>query len=263
MIGVVVARKLVLRQQLAHLHLHQLQQLRVVHHVRLVHVHHDVRHPHLARQQNVLARLRHRTVRRRHHQDRPVHLRRTRDHVLHVVRVPGTVHVRVVPLRALVLHVRRRNRDPARLLLRRVVDLVELRPPPRTSPPSPSSAPTSASSSHGPHDRSSRHSHAAWSARISLWPSTSTPESTGFGQLNSADVLFDDGFGDARRRFRIARELHRIRRAALALRAQVGGVAEHLRQRHLGADRSCPTGVSSMPCKTPRRRLRSPMTSPM
>ena len=120
----VVARKLVLRQQLAHLHLHQLQQLRVVHHVRLVQVHHDVRHAHLARQQDVLARLRHRAVRRRHHQDRPVHLRRTRDHVLHVVRVPRTVHVRVVPRRRLVLHVRRRDRDPARLLFRRLVDLV-------------------------------------------------------------------------------------------------------------------------------------------
>src|SRR3546814_5579488 len=50
---------------------------------------------------------------------RAVHLRRTRDHVLHVVRVPGAVHVRVVPLVRLVLHVRRRDRDAARLLLRR------------------------------------------------------------------------------------------------------------------------------------------------
>ncbi len=130
----VVARKLVLRQQLADFHLHQLQQLRVVHHVRLVQEHHDVRHAHLPRQQNVLARLRHRAVRRRHHQNRAVHLRRARDHVLHVVRVPRTVHVRVVPRRRLVLHVRRRNRDAARLLLRRLVDLVErLNSPPCVS----------------------------------------------------------------------------------------------------------------------------------
>src|SRR5690606_4910517 len=81
---------------------------------------------HLTRQQYVLTRLRHRTVRRRHHQNRTVHLRRARDHVLHVVRVPRTVHVRVVPVLALVLHVRRRYRDPTRLLLRRLVDLVEL-----------------------------------------------------------------------------------------------------------------------------------------
>ena len=72
----------------------------------------------------MLARLRHRAVRRRHHQNRAVHLRRARDHVLHVVRVPRTVHVRVVPRSRLVLHVRRRNRDAARLLFRRLVDLV-------------------------------------------------------------------------------------------------------------------------------------------
>ena len=83
------------------------------------------RHAHLARQQDVLARLRHRPVRRRHHQDRAVHLRRARDHVLHVVGVARAVDVRVVPVLRLVLHVRRRDRDPARLLLRRLVDLVE------------------------------------------------------------------------------------------------------------------------------------------
>ncbi len=56
---------------------------------------------------------------------RSVHLRRPRDHVLHVVGVPGTVHVRVVTVLRLILHVRRRDRDPARLLFRRVVDRVE------------------------------------------------------------------------------------------------------------------------------------------
>ena len=43
--------------------------------------HHDRRHPDLARQQDMLARLRHRAVRCRNHKDRAVHLRRTRDHV--------------------------------------------------------------------------------------------------------------------------------------------------------------------------------------
>ena len=90
------------------------------------------RHFHLPRQQHMLVRLRHRPVRRRHHQDRPVHLRRTRDHVLDVVPVPGHVHVRIVPLVRLVFHVRNVDRDAARLLFRRVVDLVvglELRLP--------------------------------------------------------------------------------------------------------------------------------------
>src|SRR5579875_1004662 len=120
-----VPRKLIALQQLPHLQLHQLQQLRVFHHVALVQENHDVRHPHLPRQQYVLPRLRHRPVRRRHHQNRPVHLRRPRDHVLHVVGVPRTVDVRVVTVRRLILHVRHRNRDPPLALLRRVVDRVE------------------------------------------------------------------------------------------------------------------------------------------
>ena len=95
----VVAGELVLLQQLAHFHLDQLQQLGVVDHVRLVQVDHNVRHADLARQQDVLARLRHRAVRGRAHQDRAVHLRRTGDHVLDVVRVPRAIHVRVVAVR--------------------------------------------------------------------------------------------------------------------------------------------------------------------
>ena len=99
--------------------------LRIVHHVHLVQKHHDVRNADLTRQQDVLPRLRHRTVRRGYHQDRTVHLRRARDHVLDVVRVTRAVHVRVVTVLRLVLHVRRRDRDPALPLLRSLVDLVE------------------------------------------------------------------------------------------------------------------------------------------
>jgi len=44
----------------------------------------------------VLARLRHDRVERRHDQDRAVHLRRARDHVLDVVGVTGAIDVRVV-----------------------------------------------------------------------------------------------------------------------------------------------------------------------
>src|SRR6185369_16829365 len=118
----VVPRKLVLLQQLPHLQLHQIQDLRIVHHVALVHEHHQARHIHLPRQQHVLPRLRHRPVIRRHHQDRPIHLGRPRDHVLDVVRVPRTIDVRVVPVRRLVLHVAHRNRDPPLPLLRCIVD---------------------------------------------------------------------------------------------------------------------------------------------
>ena len=72
----------------------------------------------------MLTRLRHRTVGRGHHQDRAVHLRGAGDHVLDVVGVARTVDVRVVPILRLVLDVRRVDRDPARLLLGSLVDLV-------------------------------------------------------------------------------------------------------------------------------------------
>ena len=58
------------------------------------------------------------------HQDRAVHLRGTGDHVLDVVGVPRAVDVRVVTVGRLVLDVRRVDRDAARLLFRRRVDLV-------------------------------------------------------------------------------------------------------------------------------------------
>ncbi len=72
----------------------------------------------------MLAGLRHRAVRRGHHQNRAVHLRRTGDHVLHIVRVARAVNVRIVPVGRLVLDVRGRNRDAARLLFRRRIDRV-------------------------------------------------------------------------------------------------------------------------------------------
>ena len=121
----VVSGKVVSAQKLPDLQLHQLQKLLVVDLIHLVQENHDVRNVYLTRQKNVLPRLRHRTVRRAHHQHRTVHLRRARDHVLHVVRVTRTVHVSVVTIVRLVLHVRRRNRDPTLPLLRSLVDLVE------------------------------------------------------------------------------------------------------------------------------------------
>ena len=112
-------------EQLANLDLDQLQELLVVDHVGLVEEHDDVGHADLAGEQDVLARLRHRAVGGGDHEDRAVHLRGARDHVLHVVGVPGTVDVRVVAVLGLVLDVRGGDRDPALLLLRSVVDLLE------------------------------------------------------------------------------------------------------------------------------------------
>src|SRR3954468_10961440 len=123
----VVAWELVLRKQLPDLHLDELEQLGVVDHVGLVQEDDDVRYLDLAREQDVLPRLRHRAVGRRDHQDRAVHLRGAGDHVLDVVGVPGAVDVRVVPVLGLVLDVGDGDRDPTRLLLGRLVDLVERR----------------------------------------------------------------------------------------------------------------------------------------
>src|SRR5438270_5570374 len=121
----VVARELVLGQEVADLHLDQLEQLLVVDHVDLVQEDDDVGDAHLAGEQDVLTRLRHRPVGGGDDENGAVHLGGAGDHVLDVVRVARTVHVRVVTVRRLVLHVRGGDRDPALLLLGRVVDLLE------------------------------------------------------------------------------------------------------------------------------------------
>ena len=62
-------------------------------------------HADLAGEQDVLTRLRHRSIGGRDHEDCAVHLRRSGDHVLHVVGVTGAVDVCVVPVGGLVLDV--------------------------------------------------------------------------------------------------------------------------------------------------------------
>ena len=123
--GHVVAREVVLAQELAHLELDQLQQLGIVDHVDLVQEDDDVRHLDLARQQDVLARLGHGPVGRGHDQDRAVHLGGAGDHVLDVVGVARAVDVGVVARVGLVLDVGDGDGDAALTLLGRVVDRVE------------------------------------------------------------------------------------------------------------------------------------------
>src|SRR3954452_12070414 len=121
----VVAREVVLAQEVTDLDLDELEELVVVDHVGLVEEHDDVGHADLAGEQDVLARLGHGAVSGRDDQDRAIHLGGARDHVLDVVSVAGAVDVRVVTVLRLVLDVRRGDRDPALLLLGRVVDLLE------------------------------------------------------------------------------------------------------------------------------------------
>ena len=122
----VVAGEVVLGEELAHLHLDELEELLVVDHVGLVEGDDHRRHLDLAREQDVLARLRHRAVGGRDHEDRAVHLGGARDHVLDVVGVPGAVDVRVVAVRGLVLDVRGVDRDAALALLGSGVDRREV-----------------------------------------------------------------------------------------------------------------------------------------
>ena len=116
----------VLGEDVAHLQLHELEQLGVGH-VDLVDEHDHVLDADLAREQHVLARLLLRPLRAVDEQDRAVHLRRTRDHVLDVVGVARAIDVRVAPRRRLVLDVRGDDRDAALALLVRVVDVGEAR----------------------------------------------------------------------------------------------------------------------------------------
>ncbi len=125
MIGVSSPGNSYLTEQLADLHLDQLEQLLVVDHVHLIKEDDDARHADLAHEQDVLARLRHGAVGRGHDEHRAVHLRRAGDHVLDVVGVTGAVHVRVVSLGRLVLLMRDGDRNPALFLLGSVVDLID------------------------------------------------------------------------------------------------------------------------------------------
>src|ERR1700674_514244 len=121
----VFARELVLGEQLADLELDELQDFWVVDRVDLVEGDDDPRHADLPRQQDVLAGLRHRAVGGRDNEDRAVHLGGAGDHVLDVVCVARAIDVRVVALLRLVLDMRGRDRDTARLLFGGVVDRVE------------------------------------------------------------------------------------------------------------------------------------------
>src|SRR3954464_3345540 len=121
----VVAREVVLGQELADLELDEVEQLLVVDHVDLVEEHDHGRHLDLAGEQDVLARLGHRAVGRGDDQDGAVHLRGAGDHVLDVVGVTRAVDVRVVARVGLVLDVGDGDGDAPLALFGRVVDRVE------------------------------------------------------------------------------------------------------------------------------------------
>src|SRR5690606_18181682 len=92
-------------QELADLHLNEIEQFRIVHHVHLVHEHYDLGYTYLATEQDVLPGLWHGTIGSGHYEDGSVHLGGTRYHVLHIVGVSRAINVRIVTVGRLVLHV--------------------------------------------------------------------------------------------------------------------------------------------------------------
>ncbi len=120
-----VAREVVLVEDVPHLQLDQLQQLGIVELVGLVQEDDDGRHVDLSGQQHVFLGLGHWPVGGADNQDGSVHLGGAGDHVLDVVAVAGAVYVGVVPVVGLVLDVLRLDGDAAFFLFRRVVDAVE------------------------------------------------------------------------------------------------------------------------------------------
>ena len=72
----------------------------------------------------MLAGLGHRALLGGDHQDRPVHLRSAGEHVPHVLGVAGTVDVRVVAARGLILQMRALDGESAAALERRAVDVL-------------------------------------------------------------------------------------------------------------------------------------------
>ena len=72
----------------------------------------------------MLTRLRHRPISSRHHQNRAIHLRRTRNHVLDIIRVPRHIHMRIMTILSHILHMRHIDRDPTLTLLRSLINIV-------------------------------------------------------------------------------------------------------------------------------------------
>jgi hypothetical protein len=122
----VVAREVVLGEQLAQFHFDEFEQFGVVNHVALVHEHENVRHANLTGEQDVLAGLRHRAVSSGTDEDGAVHLGSTGNHVLDVVGVARAVNVGVVTVGGFVFNVGGVDGDTARLFFRRCVDFVVL-----------------------------------------------------------------------------------------------------------------------------------------
>ena len=122
----VIARELVLVQQVSDLHLNQLKQLRIVYHIALVHEYYDVRYAYLTGKQDVLSCLSHNTIGSSYNQNSAIHLSSTSDHVLNVVSMSWAVNVCVMSLLCLILNVCSRDSNTTLSLFRSFIDILEV-----------------------------------------------------------------------------------------------------------------------------------------
>ena len=121
----VVTIEIIEVQQLTHLHLNEVEHLRIVNHIALVHKYNQARYVYLASQQNVLAGLRHRTISCSNYDDCTIHLSGTGNHVLYIVSVARAVYVCVVTVSSLILYVSGVDSNTTLFLLRSVIDRIE------------------------------------------------------------------------------------------------------------------------------------------
>ena len=121
----VIARELVLVQQLTDFHVYQLEQLLIINHIALVHEYYDIRYAYLTGKQDVLLRLSHNTIGSSYNQDSAVHLSSTSDHVLYIVSMTRAVNVSIMSLAGLILNVSGRDGNSTFSLFRSLIDVVE------------------------------------------------------------------------------------------------------------------------------------------
>ncbi len=121
----VVAVETVERQEVTDFHFNEVEQFRVVNQVNFVHENNHSRYTYLFCQQDVLASLRHRTIRCSNNEDSAVHLSSTRYHVLHIVGVTRTVNVCVVTSCSLIFNVSGVDGNTTLFFFRSIVDRIE------------------------------------------------------------------------------------------------------------------------------------------